>query len=108
MRSLSILLPAFNNVAAGGTATTRCPRNRRYHGLLLQYKTNAAQATIEADLTEIRIKVNGKTVRQFSTAQLNIINALNGIAFTLGMVPIWFSEPRRRTPVGADYLAGLI
>lgn len=105
MRSLPLILPAFNNVAVGGTATTRVPRNARYHAFFLQYKTNANQATIEADITEVRIKVNGKIIRQASAAQINIINAMNGIAFNAGMLPIIFSEPRRRTPEGEEYLA---
>lgn len=104
MRQFTIL-PAFNIVAAGSTSVLRLPRNRRYHAIFLQYKTNAAQATIEADLTAIRVKVNGKIVREFSAAQLYVILGLNGIAFTLGMVPILFSEPKRRTPEGEEYLA---
>lgn len=105
MRSLPNLIPAFANVAAGSMATTRLLRNQRILAMFLQYKTNASQATIEADITEIRILVNGKVVRQFSAAQLNIINALNGVAFTLGIIPIYFAEPKRRTPEGEEYLA---
>lgn len=105
LRSETTLLPAFNAVAASSTATTRLPRNRRYHALYLQYKTNANQATIQADISQIRIKVNSKVVRQFSATQLYTINALNGIAFSAGMIPIYFSEPRRRTPEGEEYLA---
>jgi len=104
-RLITPLTQSFNNVAAGGMATTKLPRNRRYHGLILQYKTNAAQATIEADLTQIRIKVNSKVVRAFSAAELNLVNAMNGITFSLGLIPIWFSDPKRRTPEGEEFLA---
>ncbi len=104
-RQITPFTQSFNNVAAGGMATTKLPRNRRYHGLILQYKTNANQATIEADLTQIRIKVNSKVVRAFSAAELNLVNAFNGYTFQAGLVPIWFSEPRRRTPEGEEYLA---
>lgn len=104
-RQLTPFTQSFNNVAAGGMATTKSPRNRRIFGWMLQYKTNAAQATIEADLTQIRIKVNSKVIRAFSAAELFLINALNGYTFTAGMVPIWFAEPRRATPEGSEYLA---
>jgi len=74
-RQLTNFTQGFNNVAAGGMATTKLPRNRRYHALFLQYKTNAAQATIEADITQIRLLVNSKVIRAFSAAELNLINA---------------------------------
>lgn len=105
LRSLTQLLPSFNNVAVSSTATTRLPRNRRYHAIFLQFKTNDTQANIQSALTEIRIKVNSKVVRTFSATQLYLINALNGRAFTAGMLPIFFSEPWRRTPEGEEFLA---
>lgn len=106
-RQITPFVQGFNNVAAGGMATTRLPRNRRYHALALQYKTNAAQATIEADLTQIRILVNNKTVRTFSAVELFAISAFCGFTFQLGMLPIFFSDPRRRTPEGEEFLAWL-
>lgn len=104
-RLITPLTQSFNNVAASGMATTKLARNRRFHGFILQYKTNAAQATIEADLTQIRIKVNSKVVRAFSAAELFLINAMNGLTFSAGLIPIWFSEPKRRTPEGEEFLA---
>jgi len=104
-RLITPLTQSFNAVAASSTATTKLARNRRYHGLILQYKTNAAQATIEADIAQIRIKVNSKVVRAFSAAELNLINAMNGLTFSLGLIPIWFSEPKRATPEGEEFLA---
>jgi hypothetical protein len=99
------VLPSFNAVGAGQTATVDLPTDRRYHQIYLQYKGNANQATIEADITEIRIKCGGKVQRRFTAAQLNAINALNGYAFTAGMIPIFFSEPWRRNVVSEDSLA---
>ncbi len=98
----------FNNVAVGGMATTKLPRNARYFALFLQYKTNANQANIEADLTQIRLKVNSKVVRQFSAAELFKINAHLGFTFTAGMVPIWLADPRRKTPEGEEFFSWLI
>lgn len=99
------VLPSFNAVGAGQTATVDLPTDRRYHQIFIQYKTNANQATIEADITEVRIKVNGKVQRRFSAMQLNAINAFNGYAFTSGMIPIFFSEPWRRNVLSEDSLA---
>jgi hypothetical protein len=108
MRITIPFVQGFNNVAAGGMATTKLPRNKRYFGVVLQYKTNANQATIEADITQIRVKVNSKVVMAFSAAELFIINALNGITFSAGLIPIWFAQPKRRTLAGEELLAWLI
>lgn len=101
----NVPIPSPNSVAAGQTATIDLPTDRRYHGLYLFYKKTADQATIEADITGVRLKVNGTVVRTFSAAQLNSINALNGKPFVNGLIPIRFSEPWRRTQNGEDLLA---
>lgn len=98
-------LPSFNAVGAGQTATVDLPVDRRYHAVFINYKDNANQATIESDITEIRIKVDGKVQRRFSAKDLNAINAFNGFAFVAGMIPIFFSEPWRRNAGGEDTLA---
>ena len=95
------------NIAASGMATITVPANRRIHRIDLQYKTNANQATIEADLTQIRLKVNSKVVRTFSATEANVIALQNGITFQAGILPILLSEPRRRTPEGEEFLAWL-
>lgn len=99
-----VVLPSFNGVAAGQTATIDLSTDRTYQAIYLRYKTNAAQATIEADITGIRLKVNGVVQRSFSAAQLNTILALNGLSFTAGYIPILLAEPWRRTPEGEEAL----
>lgn len=96
------------NIAASGMATNKVPRNRRVFRVDLVYKTNANQATIEADLTQIRLKVNSKVVRTFSATEANAIALLNGIPFTAGILPILLAEPKRRTPEGEEFLAWLM
>lgn len=109
MRQYLPLPTAFGgNIAASGMATNKVPRNRRVHRIDLVYKTNAAQATIEADLTQIRLKVNSKVVRTFSATEANAIALLNGIPFTAGILPILLAEPKRRTPEGEEYLSWLM
>lgn len=101
----NVRLPSANGVGAGQTATFDLPTNRRYYGVDLVYKTNANQATIEADVTKIRVNINGKTQREFTAAELFKMNATNGIAFAAGIIPIMFAEPKRRTVQGEEGLA---
>lgn len=100
-----VFLPSASAVGIGQTATFDLALNRRYFALYLVYKTNANQATIEADITEIRLIVNGKVQRRFSAADNNKILATNGIAFTAGLIPILLAEPWRRTMQGEEGLA---
>lgn len=90
-------IPSFNGVAAGQTPTLDLPRDRRYHSIMLYYKTNANQATIESDINRIRVKVDGKVQRVYTPAELYAMLALNGVGFEPGRIPIFFSEPWRST-----------
>lgn len=101
---------SFNAVAAGGTATVSLPvRNRIYHSLVLYYGTGTAggptEANMIAEIEEVRIKVDGKVQRRFTAEELFAINAFNGVAVEDGILPIFFSEPWRRTAQGEDALA---
>ncbi|NIT63654.1 MAG: hypothetical protein GWO39_07655 [Gammaproteobacteria bacterium] len=102
-------LPSAHAVAAGQTATFDLPTDRRYHKLDIVYGTSTAgganQTNMEAEITEARVKINGRVQRVFSAAQLFDINALNGQSFNTGHLPIYLSEPWRRDPAGEDALA---
>ena len=109
MRSL-VVLPSLNGVALGQTATlTLAVGPVIYHKLVLQYGNtagNPTQATTEAAIAEIRLKLNGKIQRRFSAAKLDSINAFSGKAMQgNGYLEIFFSEPWRRTPQAEDALA---
>lgn len=113
MRNL-ITAPNFNGVAAGQTATLQLPTgNVTYHKLVLAVGTSEAgggsQANIEAGITQIRLKLNGKTQRTMSAKELDSINAFYGRSFqtrnSLGYLEIFFSEPWRRDSRGEDALA---
>lgn len=95
-------LNGFNAVAPGQTATVDMGKGVRYHQIWINYKTNASRATIEADITEVRMKINGKVVRRFSAKELLAINEINGEGFQNGYLPIYLSEPWRRSSVGED------
>lgn len=105
MARRKIKLTSINGVGVGQTATLDLPPGRRYFNVFLYYKGTANQATIEADITEIRVVVNGKVQRRFSAADLNVVNAFNGFAFRAGLIPIFFSEHKRRTIQGEEGLA---
>ncbi|WP_375595854.1 major capsid protein P2 [Algihabitans albus] len=101
---------SFNAVAPGATATLDLPTGALiYHGLQILYGTGTAggptQANIEAEITAVRIKLNGKVQRRFSAAELFAINAFHGVGFETGIVQVFFSEPWRRTAEGEDALA---
>lgn len=109
MTKRPISLPSFNAVAAGQTATIDLPADGTYHALMITYTTDTAggstQANMETELTEFRIKVNGKVQRRFSAEELFDLNAYHGEAFTTGKAPIFFAEQWRRTMQGEDVLA---
>lgn len=101
---------SFNAVGAGQTATVDLPVGPRvYHQLRLLYGTSTAgganQTNIEAEISQIRLKVNGKAQRTFSAAELFKINALHNRPFNTGQLPIFLGEPWRRTTQGSDALA---
>ncbi|WP_428481906.1 major capsid protein P2 [Pyruvatibacter mobilis] len=98
MRGVLITMPNFNGVGAGQTATVNLPADGTYKKLDLRYTpggTAANQATMEADIEEIRLRIEGKTVRTYTAAELNKINATYGKTFKAGHLPIYFAEPWR-------------
>lgn len=104
-----VTMPNFNAVAANQTATIDLPVNDIYHGLKITYGTATAGgpnlANMQAEILEIRLKIDGKTQRRMTGSELFAINAYHGIPFSTGIIPIFFSEPWRRTPPGEESLA---
>jgi hypothetical protein len=109
------LLPTFNGVASGGTATVDLPLGLKYHVIWLKVGYDGANASKETAGTlanqiigDIRVKINGKVQRVFTAKELNAYNASNGSAFalktsgTMGSsgyreyIPIFLSEPFRK------------
>jgi hypothetical protein len=98
MRGSLIKMPNFNGVGAGQTATVNLPADGTYKKLDLLYTpggTAANQATMEADIEEVRLRVEGKTVRTYTAADLIKINNTFGKSFKAGHLPIYFAEPHR-------------
>lgn len=101
---------SFNAVAAGQTATLDLPvGGLTYHQLRLYYATatagGATEANMEAEITAIRLKVDGKVQRRIKPAELFDLNRFNGFGVNAGELPIFFGEPNRRTVQGEDALA---
>lgn len=105
----TIPLTAINGVAANATATINIPVGSiRYHSITLGYKTattgGATEATMKAEITEIRLVVNGVVQRKMSPADLFNLNRQKGKAPTVsastaipGYLTFYFSEPQRKT-----------
>jgi hypothetical protein len=108
-------LPSINGFTANAacTATVDIPIGPTYH--VIWITGNAGTGKKVTDLiTEIRIKLNGKTQRMFSADQLNKLNILNGsryacigggtnaAAFNL---PLFFAEPWRDNPLERERFA---
>lgn len=109
MTKQPISMPSFNAVGAGQTATIDLPADGTYHALKITYGTatagGATQVNMEAEITEVRIKVNNKVQRRFSAEELFDLNLRRGKAFVAGFLNIYFAEPWRRTVQGEDALA---
>ena len=105
-----IELDNFNSVGAGQKATLDMPVGpRAVHSVRVLYGTGTAggptRANMEAEIDRVRVRVDGRTQREFSAAELFAINAYHGVAVQDGELPIFFSEPWRRTIAGEDALA---
>lgn len=101
---------AFSSVAAGSQATLDLPVGGLvYHALQLTYGTSTGggptQANMEAEVSEVRLKVDGKEQRRFSARELFDILAFYGVPINTGQLYIPFSEGWRRAAVGEDSLA---
>lgn len=107
MRDL-VSLKDFSSVGAGQRATLDIAPGPTFHGLIFEFKRGGAlatQAQMEADISLIRLKLNGKVQREFTPTQLfKILGAYNQPIVT-GYIYIPFSEPWARTPLGEDGLA---
>jgi len=99
----------WNSVVAGSTASLDVATDGTYHGIMLEYGTATAggptQVNMEAEVTEVRLKVNEKVQRRFSAEELFDMNAHRNLVVSDGFLPIYFAEPWRRTAQGEDALA---
>lgn len=125
-------LPTFQGVVAGQTAICELNLGRRLNSIILEvgdadgtvaYAKDGNGNIVDALISQIRVKLNGKPQRTMSLGELCEINSVNGAQYgvrTSGTpgdpdyrtyAQIYFAEPWRKVPteekVGAWNLAGI-
>ena len=114
-----VSLKNVSSVAASTTVVIECPVGPRYHYIQLQHGYAGGTNTIAAaaiNISEIRVKVNGRVQRTMSGTQLRALNILNGSVYdaVASEVPntapgvsfhIHFAEPWRKDARDQDALA---
>lgn len=91
-----IKMPSVENVTSGATCTGSLPVGLTYDILYVSL-TNITLA----QLTNIEIRANGKTIQEFETGTvLDAINQYHGRReFTNGVLPIYFMRPELNLPI---------
>lgn len=101
-----VYLTGVEGVASPGTARALVPTNRRAHRFVAFYTESAVAADVTVGITAIRAIVNGVVLRNILPAEALSIALLNlnknGISIPTGVLPIYLSEPWRRTITGEE------
>lgn len=88
-------LPPFENVVASQTAVLpRLPRGMMYAGITFELGGTFTQAQMSA----IRLNVNGKTVVNIAGANLDTINGYDRLKDTATFLTYWFADPTVQDP----------
>lgn len=93
-------MPSFQGVAASQTATLLMPRGLTYHGLLISY----AGVTL-AQMTEFRLKINGRPMFAQSAVDIDTSNKFDGLAAANGILYFPFDRPNLKTRQGIELTA---
>ncbi len=81
-------LPSIDNVAAGNTATLRCPVGLTYHSITLAYS-----GVTRAQLQNIEVLVGSKVIQHYKDAdRLQALNSYYGQPDNAGYVTLWFER----------------
>lgn len=104
---ITVPITTVSPTAAGQTTTISLPLGRTYHEVWVEYRESgslAATADLEAAITGVRVKVNGRQQwgNGLSAADLNVINTLNGMTPVNGYLQFPFSAERARTIEGDE------
>lgn len=98
--------PSFSAVATGSTATVILPRGPTYRELILKYGTSTGggptEATMKAEISEVRVKVNGVDRIELSATHLLDLSKYYGRAVEAGILPIPLTRPWHRTIPGEE------
>jgi len=101
MSRLTNFINGIEGVIAGGSATARFPVTRRYHNALV-FVSNTAADDAETIVVSMQITVNQVLIRDLTSAEYRAIAAFNGLTLDDNVIPVYFSEPWRRTPTGEE------
>lgn len=94
-------LPPFQNVGVSQTAVLpNLPLGVVYDGILLQMGGTTFAA---ANISEIRVRLDGKTIVEVSGAQLQDINDYMGRTADAAFLPLWFADINARTIQGENW-----
>lgn len=93
-------MPSFQGVSAGAIATLTLPVGLTYHSLLISY----GGATL-AQLTEIRVKANGRQIFSQSAVDLDTANQFDGLAAANGILRLDFDRVKLLTRAGQELTA---
>lgn len=89
-------LPPFENVVASGTAVLpRLPRGNMYAGIGFVLGGGNTQANMSA----IRLLLNGKIVWNISGTHLDTINNYDRLKDTATALSMWFADPTIQNPI---------
>lgn len=86
-------ITAINGVGAGQVATVQLPLGARIKDLFIRYKTNAIQSVMEADITSVKLVLNGQPRRSPSAAQIFLLEKHEGRTVKAGHIPVRFRNP---------------
>lgn len=94
-------LYGINGVASGGTGTLTIPTTSRHHRFLLH--VTASGVTAATDIVDyVRLTVNGILLVNLTAEQLIAIAKFNGKTPATGDIPLYFTEPWRKTVPGEE------
>lgn len=92
-------LPSFENVTASQTAILpRLPRGNMYAGIAFELGGTFTQA----QMSNIRLNVNGKTVVNITGTHLDTLNNYDRLKDTSTFLTYWFADPTLQDPVAAQ------
>lgn len=83
----------FNNVAATGLATVSLPIGMSYNKIILALGGGSFTKSM---ITNIKVKLNGKTVWENIGSRLDLQNTYRGMSSAAGFLVLDFTEPRAK------------
>lgn len=99
MPLITKLMPTFEGVGAGQTATVRLSTGLRFHKLLIPYS-----GVTLAQMDEIRLVANGKVIQRWIGGDvLDVINQFDGRNAASGILTLDFERYGLRTRAGSEF-----